>query len=234
MRIVVRVLILAFLLSVECAALYAVLHPKVSAEYKAYYVDRISSDWPPTRYSATPEQGMVLAKPGLPDFVQATHGFSFRESWGRWTDAAMDAGAGINMNREFRGPVCVVLTAYPSPAEVGKQVMVVLGRQSAPVVLSAPAFADYYIDFDLTDPAHTLDFRFPGSVPKHSRIIKGSMDDRRLGLAISLIRIFESPCHAVSRQGSKTSLGRHSCTPITAAAGSTCDAQEISLPNIGS
>lgn len=193
-RLLFRILVVAALISLEIFALYAALHPRVSAEYRAYYIDHTSIDWKPPHYPATPESGIDLTKPGWPDFVSQAYGFSFRDDQGRWTDAALQASPTIVMNHYFRGPVCIELAARPSVAELGRKVEVVLGQNSSAITLSNPDFVRYDIDLDSVQPANTLQFHFFGRVPRAKDVTPGNPDERRLGIAISSIRILPAHC----------------------------------------
>ena len=102
--IVVRWLVVVLLLGVELTAVYAVLHPKVSPEYKAYYIDRTTSDWRPPHYRASPDQGIAFLREGWPDFVSSTAGFSRFEEWGRWTDYDVYPTPSIHSSLPSRDP----------------------------------------------------------------------------------------------------------------------------------
>ena len=214
MRIALRILVVIALLGVNLASLYAVLHPHTSPQYKAYYIDKSTQDWAPDRYSATPEEGMKFAKPGLPTFVESTRGLSVREAWGRWTDLSLGEPA-IKFRQAFSGPICVVITAYPSEAESGKQVVVAFGAQSQSLHLTAPDFADYYVNFVLTQPANTLEFHFPDGVRRNNDADPASRDIRRLGLAISSIRLSQTSCATIAPQ--KAIGGREAGVPKSSA-----------------
>jgi hypothetical protein len=197
MRPFVFSLAIAALLLLYFTALYAMLHPKVSAEYRAYYIDHSVDDWHPAHYAATPEQGIALRRNGLPEFVKETQGFYPREVWGRWTRAKV---ARILMNREFSGPTCVVVTARPSRPELGKQVDVFFGNESRPMRLTSPEFSNYLLDYDALRPVDELSFRLPELPPKDTEVTPGSRDYRRLGISMTVVRIFSSRCESVAAQ----------------------------------
>ena len=83
------------------------LHPKVTREYRAYYIDRTSQDWRVKKYYSTPENGIDLAKPGWPDFVAYSFGIARDTSVGAWTDTRLGLKAGFELNQPFTGHVCV-------------------------------------------------------------------------------------------------------------------------------
>ena len=64
------------LVALHLTALFALLHPKVSREYRAFYMDRVSSDWHAKHYESTPEQGIDFSTVGWPDFVEYSFGIS--------------------------------------------------------------------------------------------------------------------------------------------------------------
>jgi len=128
MRILIRAVILVAVLSVELYAVYAVLHPHVSPEYRAYYIDHTTNDWNPPHYAATPEQGIDFAHAGWPDFVRNGYGFSYREAEGRWTDGGVLQTPRIELNRQFSGPLCIELRLRPAYAELNHQLGIAMGR----------------------------------------------------------------------------------------------------------
>ncbi len=197
-RMLLRILVVAALISLQIFTLYAVLHPRVSADYRAYYIDHTSVDWKPPHYAATPESGIDFTRPGWPDFVSQAYGFSFHDDWGRWTDAVLQASPTIVMNHYFSGPTCIEIVARPSVAETGRRVEVAFGQSSGAITLSNPDFARYDINLDNVQPTGTLQFRFFGRVPRAADVSPGSTDERRLGIAISSIRILPSHCQSLA------------------------------------
>ncbi len=182
------------LLSIELYAAYAVLHPHVSAGYRAYFIDRTTLDWCPRHYAATPEQGIIFGKPCWPEFVDTALGFSHQEDWGRWTDANMNPAPTILLDRKFSGPLCVEIVAHPSPAEHGKKVVVALGDSTGEIVLADPQFATYRVSFPDATPADTLQLRFAEKVPRDQEVSPGSQDPRALGMAMASLKILPHAC----------------------------------------
>jgi hypothetical protein len=194
MRIFIRALIVVGLLSVELYAVYAVLHPRVSPDYRAYFLDRTADEFNPSHYPATPEQGITFAREGWPDFVSSSSGFSVREPDGRWTDAAISPTPTIFLNRRFSGPLCIEMVMLPSPAERERNLQVLLGTNPGEVDLSSPNFATYRVSFDNAQPADTVQFRFDGRVPPNNEVPHAGPDPRSLGVRISTLRIFPETC----------------------------------------
>jgi uncharacterized protein DUF7024 len=189
----VRALVIVAALATELYAVFAVMHPHVDAEYRAYYIDRSTIDWNPPHYPATPEQGIDFAHVGWPDFVRNGYGFSYRENEGRWTDAAFLETPIIIMNRQFSGPLCLHLRLRPAYAEIGHKLELGLGN-SADAVKLVPEFNTYYFRLNSTQPANALQLRFDGRVPADSHVRPGSADTRRLGVEIASLRIMSSAC----------------------------------------
>ena len=194
MKSIFRLLALVVVLSVELYAVYAVLHPHVSPQYRSFYIEHSTLDWNPPHYAATPEDGIAFERPGWPDFVRNGYGFSYREGGGRWTDATVLDAPRIWMNRQFSGPVCLEMVLRPSPAELGHKLNVSLGSSVAQIELANREFATYRVGFDNAGPADTVQFGFEGPVPlAHDTRPTGEMP-RRLGVQFSTLKILPGQC----------------------------------------
>ena len=194
------------LLVLYVTLLVFVLRPHVTPEYRAYYIDRTSSDWNPVRYPASFEEGIRFTNPGFPEFVQLMYGFSFHEPWGRWTDARRSPVsdrpvAGIVFREPLSGPVCVDVNARP--AQPNESVTVALGNEEKNVVFSRSEFADYFIEFSLTRPANAIEFRFRGRIRSAHEENPKDQDIRRLGLAIVSLRFFPYKCGSVQEKAAQ-------------------------------
>jgi phosphoglycerol transferase len=190
-------LVIALGLSVfYCAILLFALNPRVSEEYRAYYIERISGEWRPVRYAATLEDGITFSAPGLPVFVRHMSGFSFREGWGRWTDANRGATARIVLADGLTGSVCLDLKARPANSMKGKVIKVTFGEQQEEIIPQGSDYSDYFLEFFEARPAETLEFRFPGIVPPENTVDRSNSDTRRLGLAMVNLRLFRGKCAA--------------------------------------
>jgi uncharacterized protein DUF7024 len=196
-----KFLFLSFLAALLCVfyltIVYLALHPHVSREYKAYYIDRITSDWKPARYAATADQGIRLGVAGLPSFVDYIYGFSWLEPWGRWTDAQHGAAAGVVLQNPISGVVCVMMKVMPASSQRGKVITIRLGDEQHSFVPKPDGFSDYSFDFSESRPADSLQIRFDGAVPSQSEFDRGSSDHRKLGLAVMYIRFFSQTCSTV-------------------------------------
>lgn len=175
----------------------AVTNPKVSAEYKAYYIDGRTVYWKPMRYIATFEQGIDFKRPGLPTFVRYISGVSYGEGWGRWSDQKTGDGVRIEYNTKFAHHACVKLTAQPSPSQRGSNVEIMLGADRATTRIDKPNKATYVTPINLSRPTRELLLRpqTPGPVewdPNGKRA-------RRLGLAIERIAVVPGNCKAEFR-----------------------------------
>src|SRR5215471_5851617 len=157
MRMMLRIAVVIALLSLELYAVYAVLHPRVSTEYRAYFIDHITRDWHAPHYAATPEEGISFGKAGWPDFIKSGEGFAFPEEWGRWTDAELTPTAKIFMAREFSGPLCIQFAGHPADTEVGQSLQVALGENVANIKFSNSDYAVYQVSYAQAKPANTLE-----------------------------------------------------------------------------
>jgi hypothetical protein len=194
MRIAFGIIVLIALLGLHLAALYALLHPKVSREYRAHYIDRISSDWRAQHYHSTPEEGIDLARQGWPDFVEYSFGVLSPGPFGRWTDTRMGLKSGFHFNRTFSGPVCVVLDAMPSDSMRSQQVTLAFGDQEKEFSFGRDEkIRPYLVDFGLPRPETVLALRFPKPLPRAS-----PGNPHQVGVALNRIRIFSQPCSAIA------------------------------------
>lgn len=187
-------ILMILLAAIHCAALYALLHPEVSRQYRAYYIDRTSTDWMVTHYKSAPEEGIILSRPGLPDFVDYSYGISVAESFGRWSDTSHGLRAGFKFNQLFQGQVCVSFEAGVTPSMLGRQASLAFGAQATPVSFLKSELQPYAVGFDLQEPASNLEFRLPTRMPPAS-----ATDGRQLGIGLARIRILPGRCEDVSR-----------------------------------
>jgi hypothetical protein len=188
------IVLLSALFGLYLVVAWLVLHPNVSAEYRAYYIEKSSKDWKNgPHYAAQPEQGVQFGKEGLPTFVRYMYGFGLPQGWGRWTDANQGKKAGIVLNQSFHGFLCLEMELKPATSQVNKQIMVVVGDQTRGIVVDSPRFATYFVDFFEPGKADTIEFRFPQTPPP---VFNG----RRLGLAIEYLRVFRQSCTTVQQQ----------------------------------
>jgi hypothetical protein len=191
---IARILVIIVLLSLELYAVYAVLHPRVSPEYRAHFIDHFTNDWHAPPYPATPEEGISFGKEGWPGFVKSAEGFALPEGWGRWTDAVLTPTAKITMNRQFSGPLCIQFGGHPSDAELGQTLQLALGQNVADIKLSQTDYAIYRVSFDQAKPADTLEFRLSKLPPPINDTFRRSPDGRRLGMALFWLKILPDAC----------------------------------------
>lgn len=199
MRLAFGIIAIIALVGLHLAALFELLHPKFSREYKAYYVDRVSMDWHEQHYHSDPEEGIDFSRLGWPDFVEYSFGIARPEGFGRWTDTRMGLNAGFQFNRSFSGPVCVVLNAKPSDAMRNRRLTLVLGDQAQDVAFGSDQYIrSYAVSFDLQRPATRFELRSPKLLPS---VRLGNA--RQLGVGLNWMRIFAMPCSALSPQAIK-------------------------------
>jgi len=185
-------------MSIYIGVLFAVLHPHVRPEYKAYYIDHISSDWNPSYYPGTLEQGMNFSRRGLPEWVKSTRGLSIRESWGRWTDEDLGPIAGLKFTQSFSGPLCVDFTARAVPWVVGRTITVEMGNEKHPLRIAAEDLTAYEVQFTNLQQANELNIDLPKSLPRVFEMVPTNGDPRRLALNLSTLRLIPGRCPAVS------------------------------------
>jgi hypothetical protein len=194
MKTVWLLALLSIFSGVYLVVAYMVCRPKVSPEYRAYYIERISSDWKNgPRYAAQPEQGIVFGTEGLPTFVKYIYGFSAHQAWGRWTDGNLGKKAGVVLDQGLSGSVCLEIRAIPATSQLNKGITVTFGDQMKKVVLNSPRFDNYFLDFFEPNAADIVEFRFPDTPPPIP-------DGRRLGLGMEYLRLFRENCISAQKQ----------------------------------
>ncbi len=194
MRDWVRWALIACLAVVYMLALLAVLHPRISQAYRAYYIDRTSLDWNPAHYRATPEEGMVFSRPGLPDWVAWIYGFSHREPGGRWTDDDLGNIAGLVLDRPFNGTFCLEFSAAPAP-HMSNSFGLRFGNQSETIQVIAREVVPYQVQFDDVKNAQKLEFVLPKKLPRIHDFDPHNGDRRRLGLLLTTLKIRAGNCN---------------------------------------
>lgn len=188
--LICRVFLLLTLTGLYLFALKALLHPRVSDAYRYHFIEKISGDFNPTKYHLSPDETIALSTTGLPDFVDHDFGFSYPETWGRWTDANFGNRAGFVFNKPYTGPKCLVAKLAPSDSMQGRSLILSFGDESKTVSFGQRDAAMYFFDFPDPRPAGSLQFQFMGKVPSAGN------DPRQLGLAIHSIRVITGSCEA--------------------------------------
>jgi hypothetical protein len=199
MKSALQWIIIVLLLGVYAAAAWDVLHPHVSPQYRAFFMDRISTEYDPPHYDSTPEEGMVFNRTGLPSWVLMTHGLSGREEWGRWSDENVAPTAGLTFARPFDGDLCLDFTARAVPWMAGQSVEVRLGGEERSFHVAGEGLSDYRLQFDHLHGAKELDFVLPPHLPTVRQRVPGSGDPRRVGINISTLRMVAGGCSAPAR-----------------------------------
>jgi hypothetical protein len=181
------------------ALLYLAVHPRVSREYKAYFIDRTTKEWHPVHNYRPNAEQESFGTPTLPAFIRSIYGFSVPEQWGRWTDANYGTPAKIVLRYALTGPVCLDVKARAAGSQDGKAITLALGTEQRRVVFDSHGFSHYYIDFFESQSADVLELRFSGPIPPENAGNPKAGDARRLGLAVAGIRFFSTSCASVSR-----------------------------------
>lgn len=197
MKTTLMALMFALFLSIYGAALFAVLHPHVSAAYKAYYFEHITSELEIASYPGTPEKDMVFSRSGVPDWVQYTFGLSLPDGWGRWTDQDLDRIAGLVFSRSFSGSLCLIFTARAVPWAAGRNLIVRMGDQAQSLQVPGTDLTQYQVQFTNLPPTDRFELTIPDKVPRTIDIAAATGDPRRLGLNLATLRIVPGACPVV-------------------------------------
>ena len=194
MRLTLGLIAIVALAGLHIAALFALLHPRVSREYRAYYVDKVSTDWRVQRYQSSVEEGIDFVKPGWPYFVDYSFGILGVEPTGRWTDTRLGLRAGFEFVHSFSGPMCVVVDASPFDSMRSRKVGVAFGDQKKEISFGPDESPHMFlIDFDLPSPTNTLALVLPRPLPRASH-----NNPRQPGVLLKRIRMFSQSCSAVT------------------------------------
>lgn len=189
----VQILLTALLAAFYAVVGYLILSPQVSAEYRAYYIERSTTDWRPVRYEGTLEEGFDFSRPGYPSFVRAAAGISVREEWGRWTDARLLPGARIVFSHAFSGKACVSLKTRPAGRQVGESVVLRFDGQEARLVTADESAKWYQVQFHLDRPSDTLEI-VPSEPAQPREWDPSNRDPRKLGLALYRLVVVPGQC----------------------------------------
>jgi hypothetical protein len=193
MKTILMTVAIAALITIHAMALWAVLHPHVSDIYRAYYIDRVTTDWSPTRYPSTPAEGMVFNRDGLPMWVAYTRGLAIREPSGRWTDSNVAPVATLGFTHAFDGALCADFMARAVPWIVGKAMVVRMGNEERTLEIEND-FYEYRVQFRDLQNATQLDLIPPSGLPRVKDADRHNLDDRRLGLDLSTLRLLPGEC----------------------------------------
>jgi hypothetical protein len=194
MKTTLLVLSIVVLVSIYGATLLAVLHPHVSAAYKAYYIDHSSSVWEPDHYPSTPEQDIVFSRYGMPNWVQYTFGLSYPEGWGRWTDENLSKSSGLIFSRNFSGPLCVDFTARAVPWVVGKTFVVRMAGETRSMQIASAGLTRYQAQFTELPPTDKIELLPPPNLPRVADVPPTNGDTRRLALNLATLHIVPGAC----------------------------------------
>ena len=175
--------------------LFVAFHPKVTEEYKAYYIDQSTEEWRPKHYIATFEDGIDFSRDGWPTFVKSAYGFSHKESWGRWADARLLPVAKIIFAEFFTGYVCLELETIASKKQLGKAVIVRMGGEEKSFLPSTDNSEIHKVEFVLGQPAAALEVKptAPGT-PKEWE--SSNTDPRKIGLGFLKLGIAKHRCRS--------------------------------------
>lgn len=137
------------------------------------------------RYQATLAEGIVLGKEGYPTFVADVYGMSKAEGWGRWTDGDV---AVFKFGQPLPKRFTMVLSGGASGGNIGKPIKLRVGPVERKVVFKGGPFENQSTqtaDFTNEMGSDTLTILIP------SAVVPDGPDGRRLGLALTTLRILE-------------------------------------------
>ncbi len=186
--------VIIVLAGIQLWALFAVLHPRVSPAYRAYYIERTTSDWKPVHYSGTTSDGITFSRKGVPEWVEFTRGLAQPDDWGRWTDEDLGDVAGLAFTQPLSGDLCVDFTARAVPWIVGQTFVVRMGDETQTLRVAAPELAEYRAQFTRLPPVAALDILLPPKLPRVMDAEPKSKDARRLGLDLATLRMVPGHC----------------------------------------
>jgi hypothetical protein len=190
-----RFLLLA--LTASLLGAYAILavatqRPRVSTEYRDYYIGGRTAFWRPQRYRATLDDGIDLRKRGLPTFAQNLSGVSYAEKWGRWSDAKTGDGVRIEFEKAFTGDVCIELRARPSTTQLDQYVELIFGTTEDMIKTSERGMHTYARTMRLAEASDVLVIRPQAPAPAEWDPL--ALRTRRVALAIENIRVRPMGC----------------------------------------
>jgi|SRR5271165_24363 len=194
MKLVIQCLVIVLLLAIYAAAFVAVLRPHVTPEYRAFFINRTTVDYNPAHYDSKPEEGMVFSRPGVPQWVSGTHGFSMREELGRWTDEDLGNSAGLTFTREFTGDVCVDASFRAIPWLVGDTITLRMGDQQKQFQVRSADLTDYRLQLSAVQHGTSVDFILPPKLPAVNERVHDSGDPRRLGISVVDLKLIPGEC----------------------------------------
>lgn len=180
--------IIVVLLLFYSLILFLIYHPRVSEDYKRYYITHETDTWKPNFYPANLAEGIHLARTGLPDFIQWTQGFAEADTVGRWTDARFNRIAAIMFKPIFQGKVCIKLNMGSAQTQVNKPVIVRFGEQVQTFIPTVADKAWYILVFTISQPTQRLEIE-PTSPGFSNEWDITNSDPRKLGVLIDEIDI---------------------------------------------
>lgn len=193
MLIAIQIAAVVILLTFYGWITYLIGTPKITEEYRAYYISRSISEWRSIRYHTALQQGFDFSREGYPDFVRFTEGISGHEAWGRWTDALLYPVARVIFDRKFFGAVCVALKAKPAGKQVGKEVSIRFGDQNFRFVTAEVAPKWYQFYFLLERPSDTLEIAV-SETTRPRDWDASNPDSRKLGLGLYRLIVIPGEC----------------------------------------
>ena len=144
---------------------------------------------PRTSYVATLAEGIDFKRDGYPTFVVTTKGVSDKEFFGRWST---DDEVVIELDDPLPTKFIVELRAAAFVPNVGKPFIMTIGETQRDFVLDTgnpEKMKDISISYEVNTNTKTIHIKVPHAISP--KTLANSADDRRLGIALGVLRIRE-------------------------------------------
>ena len=192
-RTLFRVTLLVALAAFYSVSAYVALQPRVSEQYRDYYIRRATTDWNVARGTARLADGFDFASTVYPQEVDYLRGLSLPEPWGRWSDASMAPAVSILLREPLSGSLCLDVRFRATPLQAGAPVMIRLGDQRVTVTPSDTEPRDYRIEAQLHRPAWSIHLE-----PSHPAPSIGwdpqTRNPRRFAIGLIRLQLRPGPC----------------------------------------
>lgn len=143
---------------------------------------------PELPYDATLAEGIDFKKPGYPKFIAEVSGVSYREPWGRWSDAHKGGSVKVRFKEPLPKKFTLELIARPYGPNMNQSVKVIAGKVERTFVATPAPNNIYRISFDKVKGADTVEIIPPKpTAPKD--LNRASLDQRKIGLALEALRV---------------------------------------------
>jgi hypothetical protein len=135
----------------------------------------------------------------LPDFVSELSGFSWRESFGRWTDGDV---ARLTFKHALPPSLCLSMVMRPSGSNIDQPIVVVFGGDAQVIVPRTLGFQTYEFTFEGKGPGRLIEVFIPNAISPEYLTNGESTDKRRLGIGVRNITLAKAALLATLPQRS--------------------------------